>query len=100
MRELTPEAIEQRRAYQRAWREKNADRVRQRNREWREKNPDKAKKSNRIWREKNREKRNAYMRKWNKENPEKIRETQNRYWAKKAAAMRSDDPNPSDASTD
>lgn len=41
----------------------------------------------RAWREKNREHINEYQRKWNKENPDKVRAAKDRYWEKKAAEL-------------
>ena len=51
--ELEKAAIEARRAYQREWREKNAEHLKQYNKSWSEKNRDKVRAANmRYWKKK------------------------------------------------
>ena len=68
--------------YQREWRKKNLEHVREYGRRWRKKNLEKERKSDRQWYEKNREKKREYHRQWYKKNPEKVRERK-RQWRKK-----------------
>ena len=65
---MTESAIEKQRAYSRAWRAKNPNKVREYKRKYRETHRDKI---------------NAYARMWRAENPEKVREYNTRYWENK-----------------
>lgn len=42
----------------------------------------------RAWRAKNRESYNEYMKQWRKDNPGKVKEYQNNYWERKAEEMK------------
>jgi Prasinovirus endonuclease VII len=76
---------ERRRAYIKAWREKNKDRVLAQSKKWNAINSDRRKTiANRFakkWREANREKSREISSRYRKENPEKIRESY-KVWAK------------------
>jgi hypothetical protein len=54
--------------YNRAWTEKNKDRVRERSAEWREKNRERFRDMQKAWREKNPEKQRELVRQWAVEN--------------------------------
>lgn len=52
-------------------------------REYRKKNPEKVKERQKRWREKNREKVRKQQNEWRRNNPDKVRKINERYWIKK-----------------
>ena len=70
---LSQEALEKRRAYQREYRKKNAERCKAYNREYLAE-----------YRKKNPEKIAEYNRKWRKKNPDKVKANNERYWERLA----------------
>ena len=60
-------------AYRKAWREKNAERIRAQKKAWREKNAERIRAQKKAWREKNAERIRAQNKAWREKNADKVR---------------------------
>jgi hypothetical protein len=70
---------EEKNAYQREWRRKNRDKIKEQNKKYREANREKTKAYHKEWRDKHREQLNEKQRERYKENPDAFKERKARY---------------------
>lgn len=69
---MNEKAREARRAYKKAWREKNHEKIQEYNRKWREQNRDHLK---------------VYQKQWRDENPDRIKQHYDGFWERKAGGV-------------
>lgn len=72
---------EEKNAYQREWRKRNLDKVKESNKKYREANQEKIKAAHKSWRDKNREHLNEKQKERYKENPQVFKDSKARYVA-------------------